>query len=82
MYKYKECMVAQTQKTLFMNKTYIYHSNLNKMVVAIIATNRNEADKFLMERLNNYSVIIKDDFILYMVVNQNIGDSDHFTIID
>lgn len=73
-------MVAQTQKTITMNKTYIYHSKSNDMVVAIIATNRAEADEFLMNRLNNYSVIIKDDFILHMVVGHKIGDSDHFSI--
>lgn len=74
-------MVAQTQKLIIMNKTYIYHSQSNNMVVAIIATNGKEAANLLMERLNNYNVIIKDDFILHMVVGHKIGDSDYFSIV-
>lgn len=61
-------------------KTYLYYSESNKAVEAVVAYNRTQADEILLGILDATCVIIKDDYILMTTISLSFRSTGGFNI--
>lgn len=61
-------------------KTYVYWSKSNNAIEAVVATNRRNADKILLEKLKSQCKIIRDDYVLMTTVNHKENETGGFNM--
>lgn len=59
-------------------KTYVYYSATNRAVELIIARSRQDADAYLMQKLEQMQVIVKNDYVLMTTLIHVEGKSTGF----
>lgn len=73
-------MVAQTQKTNNMEKTYVYFSKANNEVFTVVAKNTFDAAKEVIAYCKATSKIICDDYVLMTTSDTSLGCTSGFYI--